>query len=68
MEAFNKKERQDETQFATKIDGFMSFSPSPPHLECWCFLKSHPDYDQTQGSSAVFSFTDRYLFFQPLVR
>jgi hypothetical protein len=27
VEALRKKERQDETQFATKIDGFLSFMP-----------------------------------------
>jgi len=27
VEALRKKERQDETQFTTKIDGFMSFNP-----------------------------------------
>jgi hypothetical protein len=27
MEALKKKERQDETQFTTKIDGFLSFIP-----------------------------------------
>jgi hypothetical protein len=27
-EAFRKKERHDETQFTTKIDGFLSFAPS----------------------------------------
>jgi hypothetical protein len=27
MEAFKKKERQDETQFTTKFDGFLSFIP-----------------------------------------
>jgi hypothetical protein len=26
-EALRKKERQDETQFTTKIDGFLSFTP-----------------------------------------
>jgi hypothetical protein len=26
-EALRKKERQDETQFTTKIDGFLSFIP-----------------------------------------
>jgi len=30
-EAFRKKERHDETQFITKIDGFLS---TPPPLEC----------------------------------
>jgi hypothetical protein len=28
VEALTKKERQDETQFTTKIDGFWSFIPS----------------------------------------
>jgi hypothetical protein len=27
VEAFRKKERQDETQFTTKTDGFLSFIP-----------------------------------------
>ncbi len=27
VEALRKKERQDETQFTTKIDGFLSFTP-----------------------------------------
>jgi hypothetical protein len=55
VEALRKKERQDETHFSTKIDGFLSFIP------CWMlmyfladFFESHPVYDQIQGSSAVF--------------
>jgi hypothetical protein len=28
VEALRKKGRQDETQFTTKIDGFLSFTPS----------------------------------------
>jgi hypothetical protein len=42
VEALKEKERQDETQFTTKIDGFLSFIPlhidgflsfiPPPHL------------------------------------
>jgi hypothetical protein len=28
VEALRKKERQDETQFTTKIDGFLSFIPT----------------------------------------
>jgi hypothetical protein len=28
VEALRKKERQDETQFITKLDGFLSFTPS----------------------------------------
>jgi hypothetical protein len=31
VEALREKERQDETQFTTKIDDFLSFTP---HLEC----------------------------------
>jgi hypothetical protein len=31
VEALRKKERQDETQFTTKSDGFLSFIPA---LEC----------------------------------
>jgi hypothetical protein len=27
MEALRKKERQDETQFTTKVDGFLSLIP-----------------------------------------
>jgi predicted oxidoreductase (fatty acid repression mutant protein) len=27
VEALSQKERQDETQFTTKIDGFLSFNP-----------------------------------------
>jgi hypothetical protein len=29
VEALRKKERQDETQFIAKIDGFLSFIPTP---------------------------------------
>jgi hypothetical protein len=28
MEALRQKERQDETQFTTKIDGFLNFKPN----------------------------------------
>ncbi len=35
MEALMKKERQDETQFTTKIDGFLEFYPSWK-LMCFC--------------------------------
>jgi hypothetical protein len=56
VETAQEKERHDETQFTTKIDGFPSFIP------CWMlmyffagfFFESHPVYDQTQGSGAVF--------------
>jgi hypothetical protein len=30
VEALRKEERQDETQFTTKIDGILSFTPLPP--------------------------------------
>jgi len=56
VEALRRMERQDETQFTTKIDGFMSFIPRGM-LMCFFlqfFLKSHPVYDQTQGFGAVF--------------
>jgi hypothetical protein len=33
MEALRKKETQDEPQFTTKINGFLSFTPPPP-FEC----------------------------------
>jgi hypothetical protein len=33
VEALRKKERQDETQFTTKIDGFLNFTP--PMLMCF---------------------------------
>jgi hypothetical protein len=32
MEAFRNKEREDETQFTTTVDGFLSFTPLPPPL------------------------------------
>jgi hypothetical protein len=50
VRALKKKERQDETQSATKIDGFLNANG----LFCRIFLESHPVYDQTQGSGAVF--------------
>jgi hypothetical protein len=49
-----KKERQDETQFTTKVDGFLSFIPSWMLMYFFAGI-SHPVYDQTQGSGgAVF--------------
>jgi hypothetical protein len=47
MKALRKKDRQDETQFPTKIDGFLSFHPLPliaNVLSCRFFFKkkSHP--------------------------
>ncbi len=56
MEALRKKERQDETQFTTKIDGFLSFIPPSVlmYFFAGCFFECHSLYDQTQGSGAVF--------------
>jgi hypothetical protein len=45
----NEGWKQDETQLTTKIDVFLSFSG---------LFEPHPVYDQTQGSHAMFSFTD----------
>jgi hypothetical protein len=55
--SFMKKERQDETQFTTKIDGFPPLNANV--LLCRCFFESHAVYDQTQGSGAVFFLLDR---------
>jgi len=59
VEVLRKKERLDETQFTTKMDGFLTFIPRP--IECKCTYlqvffskKIHLVYDQTQGSGAVF--------------
>jgi hypothetical protein len=55
VEALRKKERQNETQFTTKIDGFLSFIPPWMLMYSFAgFFESHPVYDQTQGSGAVF--------------
>ncbi len=57
VEALVKKERQDETQSPTKIDGFCEFQPqlnANNVLFCRLKKKSYPVYDQTQGSGAVF--------------
>jgi hypothetical protein len=62
MKALRKRERQDETQIYHKENMvFVSFKPSPSLnvngfflLEAF-FLESHPMYDQTQCSGAVFS-------------
>ncbi len=41
-----KMERQDETQFTTKIDGFLNFPPLNANvLFCMFLNKSHPVYD-----------------------
>jgi hypothetical protein len=51
VEALRQKERQDETQFTTKIDDFLSFIP-PWMLIMYFFWRfflnfTHPVYDQT---------------------
>jgi hypothetical protein len=51
VEAFRKKEGQDETQFTTKIDDFQ-FHPLWNYFAG--FFPSHPVYDETHGSGAVF--------------
>jgi hypothetical protein len=47
------------TQFTTKINGFAEFQPPPLNTNVLFFLQgffeSHPVYDQTQGSGALFS-------------
>jgi hypothetical protein len=61
MKALRKKERQDETQFTTKIDSFLSFHPllNANVFFCRFFKNLTPVYDQTQGSGAVF-----FLFYR----
>ncbi len=59
VKALRRKERQDETQFTTKIDGFLSFIPPLNTFLQGFFFSSHPVYDQTQGSGAVFLFLCR---------
>ncbi len=58
VEALRKKERQDETQFTTKIDAFFEFHPRlNAHVLFFCRFFWIPPwvwYDQTQGSRAVF--------------
>jgi hypothetical protein len=50
VEAQNKKERQGETQFATK-----TVVPQPLNANVFFFFfESHPIYDQTHGCSVVF--------------
>jgi hypothetical protein len=58
VESRDAQEKAKKPQFLTKFDGILSFTP------CWMekyfffsfFFQSYPIYDQTQGSSAVFSF------------
>jgi len=61
MKALKKRERQDETQMYHKNTQFLRVSTPLPPLMLTCFflqalfLNLIPIYDQTQGSSAVFS-------------
>jgi hypothetical protein len=61
METLRRNERQDETQFTTKIDGF---SDATDIRFCWFILNLTLFYDQTQGSDAVFSilYTDNAIY------
>jgi hypothetical protein len=54
VEALSRKERQDETQFTTKI---VSLNPCLMYILTGIFKNSHPMYDQTQECGVVFSFT-----------
>jgi hypothetical protein len=54
VEALRKKERQGETQeprWSSKVHS----SSNANVLFCRIFFESHPEYDQTQGTGAVFS-------------
>ncbi len=55
VEALRINERQDETQCTTKIDRFLSFLGCMLMYFYTGFFESHPVYDQTQGSGALFS-------------
>jgi hypothetical protein len=52
-EALRKKERQDETQFTTKIDGFLSFTPLLDANVLFCRFVLNLTLCM-QGSAAVF--------------
>ncbi len=55
VEALKRKEREDETQFTTKLNGFLSYTPAlNANLFSIDFFLSHPVYDQTHGYGAVF--------------
>ncbi len=56
VEALRKKERQDETQFITKIDGFSQFHPLLNANVLFCRFRVNLTLcnDQTQGSGAMF--------------
>jgi hypothetical protein len=50
VEALKEKERQDETQFTTKIDGFLSFIPL--HIDG--FLSFIPPPTSTLNANVLF--------------
>ncbi len=55
VEALRKNGRRGETQFITKIDGFLvPFSLSMLMYFFCNFFSSHPVYDQTQCSDCYF--------------
>jgi len=58
VEAIREKERGDETQFITQKNWWFSQFRLLLNAKinfCRVFFSSHPVYDQTQGSGAVFS-------------
>jgi hypothetical protein len=48
VEALRKKERQDEAQFTTKSDGFLSFNPPPPLNAKYILLNINSSKERTQ--------------------
>jgi hypothetical protein len=65
VEALRKIGRWGETQFTTKIDGFLV--PSSLWMLMFFFVQvffwSHPVYDQTQCSDVIFYFTNNFAIF-----
>ncbi len=59
VEALRKKERQDETQFTTKITQETMLM----YFFCRFFFESHPVYDQLRVLGTVFSWLHGYLYF-----
>jgi hypothetical protein len=62
LEALRKKERQDETQFTTKIDGFLSFTPFfKIYVAALEALRKKERQDETQFTTKI----DGFLSFTP---
>jgi hypothetical protein len=62
VEALRKQRKRGWNSETIKIDGFLSFTP--PWMLMYfvaVFFESHPLYDQTQGTGAVFSWLYGYL-------